>query len=324
MPAIKFLPIRLRRGWGLLFLLEIYLVGCLPALAHDGQLLQPHDLWSAWNFEFNILVGLILSLGFYTHGVVRIWRRTASGRGISFWEAAAFLGGWLGLVIALVSPLDALGGSLFSAHMTQHEVLMIVAAPLLILGRPLAAFLWALPSRFRQQLIGLSRRGRLPSIWRFLTNPVTAWLLHAAVLWIWHVPMLFQATLTSELVHATQHASFLFSALLFYESLIYGLQARSGYGVAVLYIFTTAIHTSLLGALLTFSNTIWYPFYASRTAAWGLTPLEDQELGGLIMWIPAGVIYVCGGLLFFGLWLKEAEKRITRQAKMKAWESSKG
>jgi cytochrome c oxidase assembly factor CtaG len=86
-----------------------------------------------------------------------------------------------------------------------------------------------------------------------------------------------------------------------------------GYGAAVIYVFTTAVHTSALGALLTFSRALWYPAYQGTTAAWGLTPAEDQQLGGLIMWVPAGVVYLVAGLLLFALWLRESERRALRR-----------
>jgi putative membrane protein len=225
------------------------------------------------------------------------------------WEAWAFAGGWLALVLALVSPLDALGGALFSAHMTQHEVLMLLAAPLLVLGRPLAPWLLALPQGVRSRLVDVGKQAGAQRAWRWFVNPLAAWLIHAAVLWAWHAPVLFQATLEHEGVHAAQHLSFLVSALLFYEALAYGRSGRLAYGAGVVYLFTTAVHTSVLGALLTFSQELWYPAYQTTTAAWGLTPIEDQQLGGLIMWVPAGVLYVLASLALLGGWLREAERR---------------
>ncbi|PYK35494.1 MAG: cytochrome c oxidase assembly protein, partial [Verrucomicrobia bacterium] len=125
----------------------------------------------------------------------------------------------------------------------------------------------------------------------------------------WHAPALFEATLENESIHALQHASFLFSALLFWWAVIHGRKRALGFGLAVLYMFTTALHSGLLGALLTFANSVWYPGYAERTAAWGLTPLEDQQIGGLIMWIPAGLVYIAAGLALFAGWLRESEMR---------------
>jgi putative membrane protein len=278
-----------------------------PVGAHEGRPPEPHDLWMAWSFEPFVVIALALSAWLYQRGARRMVNRSWRDA-----ESFAFLAGWLTLVIALVSPLDRLGAALFSAHMTQHEVLMLIAAPLLILGRPLAPFLLALPAHWRRELTapwktGMARRG-----WRFLVRPFVAWLTHAVVLWVWHAPALFQATLESESVHAAQHLSFLVSALLFCEALIHGRERRLGYGAAVIYVFTTAVHTSALGALLTFSQTLWYPAYQKTTAAWGLTPVEDQQLGGLIMWVPAGVVYLVAGLLLFALWLRESERRSLR------------
>src|SRR5205085_12432866 len=113
------------------------------------------------------------------------------------------------------------------------------------------------------------------SAWRAMTRPAAAWLIHAVALWTWHVPALFQATLTSQWAHTAQHLSFLISALLFWWSLWYA-HGRAGYGAGILYIFTTGAHTGALGALLTLAPTLWYPAYQTTTAAWGLTPLQDH------------------------------------------------
>jgi cytochrome c2 len=138
--------------------------------------------------------------------------------------------------------------------------------------------------------------------------------LHAAALWIWHIPRLFQATLTSELAHASQHLSFFGTALCFWWALLTRQQGPQGQGVAVLAVFTTALHSSLLGALLTLAPTPWYPAYAHTTAAWGLTPLEDQQLGGLVMWIPAGAVYLLAALALGAGWLRAIEQQMRRQA----------
>jgi putative membrane protein len=193
--------------------------------------------------------------------------------------------------------------------MTQHELLMLVAAPLLVLGRPIVPFLWALPREWTLTLARFSKLTAWERTWQTISNPLVAWMLNAIVLWSWHLPFLFEATLESESIHALQHASFLLSALLFWWAVIHGRRRALGFGLAVLYMFTTALHSGLLGALLTFANTVWYPAYAERTSAWGLTPLQDQQLGGLIMWVPAGLVYVAAGLSLFTGWLRESEIR---------------
>jgi cytochrome c oxidase assembly factor CtaG len=227
-------------------------------------------------------------------------------RGVSSRRLASFWAGWLFLAISLLSPLHPLGQALFSAHMAQHEILMLAAAPLLVVSRPLVPLLWGLPIGWRRSLGQWSKFTAVQRTWFWLTRPSIAWWLHAAALWIWHAPQLFQATLRNEWVHTAQHLSFFGSALLFWWSLFYGSH-RTSYGTSFLYIFTTAVHTSILGALLTFSGRVWYPAYAGSTTAWGLTPLEDQQLGGLIMWIPAGLVYLGAGLAVFALWLRESD-----------------
>jgi cytochrome c2 len=148
-----------------------------------------------------------------------------------------------------------------------------------------------------------------------LTTPLAAWSIHAAALWIWHLPGPYQSTLSSGTMHFLQHASFLGSALLFWWALLHGREGVMGYGTAVLYVFTTMLHTGLLGALLTFSPTVWYPAYYATTAPWGLTALEDQQLGGLIMWIPAGLIYIVAALALMARLLRHSELQMRRGAR---------
>lgn len=283
------------------------------ARAHAGTPLAPHDLLGAWTWSIAIVLPLILCGAWYLVGTRALWREAGMGRGITRWEALAYAGGWCTLVIALVSPLHALGGVLFSAHMIQHELMMVLAAPLLVLGRPLIPGLWALPLRVRQRLATGARASWLQRVWETLTRPFTAWLLHAAALWLWHAPRLYDATLASETVHAAQHLSFLLTALLFWWSLIRGRGRRVGYGAAVFYLFTTALHSGVLGALLTFSDVPLYTGYLATTQRWGLTPLEDQQLAGLVMWIPATMSYLVAALMLFVAWLRESEWRVRRR-----------
>jgi len=283
-----------------------------PILAfHGGVPHNWHELARAWSFEPLVIISLTITALLFIIGLRRLKRRS-----IRTWEALCFAGGWLALFTALVSPVHAWGQVLFSAHMSQHEILMLVAAPLLVLGRPLIAFLWALPLSWSRNLGNLGKITWINRLWRALTIPLVAWLLHAIALWVWHIPALFDATLHSEAVHTFQHLSFLLSALLFWWALIHGRHGAMGYGAAVLYVFTTSLHSGALGALLTIAGSVWYPSYAPLTASWGLTPLEDQQLGGLIMWIPAGLVYVIAGLALFAGWLREADLRATRRERM--------
>jgi putative membrane protein len=290
-----------------------FLLSAVPVAAHDGRPHSFSDLFYAWSFDPLVVLGLILSALIYGRGVFNLWRANKTGSGIKLREAAAFAGGWLALLIALVSPLHPWGEVLFSAHMTQHEILMLVAAPLFVLSRPFVAALWALPRTWRTGAKNLFKTHFVEKTWTFLTGAFVAWLVHAVALWVWHIPFLFQATLESDLVHTLQHAGFFLSALLFWWAIAASPRGLSSYGAGVLYLFTTSIHSGLLGAFLTFTPRVWYPIYEKSTASWGLTPLEDQQLGGLIMWAPAGIVYIVAGLLMFAGWLRESEKSVLRR-----------
>lgn len=284
----------------------------MHAWAHGQESIAPDNWWRAWSFEPWAIAALAIASVCYLLGLPHV------RKSLSRWNIASFAAGMLMLALTLMSPIHELGSQLFSAHMAQHELLMLIAAPLLVLGRPGIVILWALPRPARVSLGHLTKLSLVANSWTAVSSPLAAWLIHGATLWIWHVPVLYQATLQSELVHAAQHATFLGTALLFWWTLIRGSAGRMSYGAAVAYVFTTGVHTSVLGALLTISSRLWYPIYQGRTIIWGLSALEDQQLGGLIMWVPAGLVYIALGLWLFAGWLRESDRRFsyTRAAEL--------
>lgn len=294
-------------------ILFIWVAWPAPADAFQGLPPTPETIWSAWNLEPSILAILIVIAWGYFRGVRRLWRRAGLGRGIHVWQAVAFSAGLLVLLAALVSPLGALGTALFSVHMLQHLLLMIVAAPLLVLGAPLLPLIWALPKPARQALGRWWRKANLVrSLWQNLSQPLLVWLLYGFTLWIWHLPALYQAALEQVVIHELEHITFFGTALLFWWVLIQPIgHRRMNYGAGVLFIFTTALHSGALGALLTFAQRPLYPIYVAR--AWNTTALEDQQLAGLIMWIPMGVIYLITALVLLALWLQTTEQRVRRR-----------
>jgi putative membrane protein len=289
------------------------------ALAHDGQPIAPHDLWDAWNWEPAVWLGLGLSAWVYTRGLRALWRRGKEGRAALAWRGASFAAGLIALFIALISPLDRLGAALFSAHMVQHMALILIAAPLLVLGAPLGPLLLGLPESMRRDLGRWWRRAGpnfgLRAGWRApFGHPLVAWSLQVFALWAWHAPGLYQAALQSELVHPFQHLSFLGTALLFWWVIMTPPGKTSseaqglGYGLAVFALFTTTLQSGLLGALITFAPRPWYAAYTTTTALWNLTPLEDQQLAGAVMWILGGVVYGLAALFLFMVWLTAIER----------------
>ena len=267
-----------------------------------------------WSFEPLVIAAMLLSLGSYAAGFARLWQRTRRGRARRLYHAAAFAAGWLALAVAFVSPLDALGAELFSAHMLQHEILMLGAAPLLVLGRPLGVWLWALPAGARSRI---GRGVRAPSVrvaWRWLTLPATAWGLHLAALWGWHIPRAFEAALVHPGMHAMQHASFLASALLFWWSVLAPRTGHAARGFAMLSLFTTMAHTGALGALLALAPAPWYLSYVESAPAFGFDPVEDQQLGGLVMWVPGGIAYLAAALAVVTNWVVGHDTAAPRRA----------
>jgi putative membrane protein len=221
-------------------------------------------------------VVLLLAAGaLYVIGVRRLWARAGAGRGISFPQVAFFGTGMTLVAAAALSPLHHLGERLLWAHMVQHEILMVLAAPLLVVGRPVQAWQWVRPVR-------------VPA---WLSDPLLAWTVHGAAIWLWHVPGFFERAVAHEALHFAQHASFLGSALLFWWAIL----ARPHLG-AMASLFTTMLHTGALGALMTFSRHPWYAGYS----------LEDQQLAGLLMWVPAGLAYPVGAIWIASRWLRRS------------------
>ncbi|HEX2547852.1 MAG TPA: cytochrome c oxidase assembly protein [Ramlibacter sp.] len=273
----------------------------VPAARAHVPEAAPAASWWEWNLEPWLLFLLALSAVGYAVGLRRLWAQAGRGRGVSTLQAWAFWGGWLSLILALVTPLDPLGSKLFSAHMVQHELLMVVSAPLLVLGRPLATWTFALSPAQRRVVGHFFATRAWSSFWSTLTDPLFAWALHALALWAWHIPALFDAALQHEGLHILQHASFLGTALFFWWAVLgHDPRGRYGPGHSALYLFTTMMHTGALGALLSLAPTPWYAPYVATTVALGLDPAQDQQLGGLVMWVPAGLAYVVAALGVIG------------------------
>lgn len=258
-----------------------------------------------WSFDAWVVVLMLVSTLAYAVGHLRLRRRgSPRGRGARAWHASAFAAGMAALVFALCSPLDTLAAALFSAHMVQHETMMLIAAPLLVLARPLGVWIWALPPAARRRVGRAVKAPAFARAWRALTAPLSGWVLHAAALWGWHAPVLFEAALAHAWVHTLQHTSFMLSALIFWWSVFGdGASRRSG-GHAMLSVFTTMVHTSALGALIALAPGLWYPSYVEPAGALGINALHDQQAGGLIMWVPGAIAYLIGGLVIAARWLR--------------------
>jgi putative membrane protein len=270
-------------------------------LAHAEQALEPHDVWTAWTFDPVVLLVLAAAAVAYRRG----WREgpDTPARRMGFWGAIA------AITVALMSPLDAMSGVLVSAHMVQHVLLVLVAAPLLALSAPVPALLRGTPlavrggARTARRAAGLNT-ARLQR----LRSPVGRWLLYVVTLWLWHASVVYGAAVEHALVHALEHATFLASAALVWSAILGPARVRVSRGLGLLGVFALGLQGIFLSVLLTFARQPYYAEYLSPPAAWGLDPLTDQQLAGVLMWIPAGLIHTGVALYLLVSWLREHDQ----------------
>ena len=274
----------------------------IPLLAHAGRFLAPHDLWGAWNLEPPLLLGLFLLTWAYWRGEVRSGRSKVDRR-----RARCFFAALVAVVAALISPLDSMSHALASAHMVQHLLLLLVAAPLFALSSPAGALVRGSPMAVRRatgpwrRRLGLTRARLAP-----LRHPAGVWAVHVGTIWFWHAAAPYDAALRNEAVHVVEHVSFVVTGLLFWY-VVLGVRRRVSGGLGVLLVFTMSLQSVFLSMLLTFASEPWYSGYAFSTRSWGLDPLGDQQLAGLIMWIPAGLVYLGAGLALLVEWMRASE-----------------
>jgi cytochrome c oxidase assembly factor CtaG len=270
--------------------------------AHDTG--TSHLEAPGWTLDPAILAPLMMSILLFAAG----WRRlrARSSRGVNQLDrrARTFGLGWLVLAAALVTPLHEAGERSFAAHMFEHELIMLLAAPLLVLSEPLAVMLWAFSADARRRLGAIGTAAPIATSSRLLLAPVTATLLQGAALWLWHAPPLFDLALASEGWHTVQHISFLLSALVFWSAM---LARRAEPAISALCLVVTSIISGALGALMAFANSPWYAGYARLgMAPFGLSPAEDQQIAGLLMWVPGGLVHAGAALLIMRRLLRTA------------------
>ena len=279
----------------------------IAALWSQESSAHPVDVFNAAASGEWLLIGLLLLSGiWYAYGYWRVHRSSNAGRARLHRQGIMFALGWSVIAASLLSPLHELGGRSFTAHMIEHELLMLVSAPLMTWSKPLGVLLWAFPPRMRHALGNVGTRAGYRRFWSALSSPMSASLLQGIMLWVWHAPSLFNAALLSESWHVAQHLCLFGSALLFWWSMSRVSSLDQRHGLAAFWLFFTSLHSGLLGALMSFSESPWYPKYAALAlaGAGGLTPLQDQQLAGLIMWIPGGAFHAIVALVYLNRWFQ--------------------
>jgi putative membrane protein len=267
-------------------------------LAHIGEAAEG-PLWLAWNLDPILLLGLALFTGAYFYALGPLRRRYGWSDTVDKGKVACFVAGTVIFALALISPLDALSDEyLFSAHMIQHMLIALVAPPLWLIGTP------------EWMLAPLVRKPGVARVARWLTYPIVAFGLFNADLWLWHLPTLYDATLENEYIHIFEHLTFTATAVLFWWVVLGPVRSipRLSPGVGVLYLFVACQPMVALGALLTFAAQPLYQPYVEAPRIWGSTPLGDQQLGGLIMWLPSNIPYVLVMSVLFFRWVNERDR----------------
>lgn len=277
----------------------LILAGCPGiAFADEGH---GHSGSPGWTFDPLVTVPLAILLILFLVGRYRLAARSRVERK----RPLLFLGGWLVLTLTLVSPLHQGGERSFTLHMIEHELIMLVATLLLAASHAGGVLAWGLPLPLRQ-ILGGGWKAPLTSLWRRLTEPVTATVLQAVVMWAWHAPDLFNRTLESQGWHVAQHLSFVLSSLIFWAAMLD--TRRSSYLLSAACLFLTSLVEGALGALMALSMSPWYAAYAAMgMSGIGLDPTSDQQLAGLIMWIPGGLVHGGAALALIYQWLKSSE-----------------
>lgn len=274
-------------------------IALLPtqAFAHPGE---DHGSW--WTLDPLVVMPMALFSALYLGGLLSLRRRKHAGVSMRPLTLSSAALGAIALFLALIWPFDAFSEFSFAVHMAQHMLLIVVAGPLLALGRIGIPINAAIAAASPAAAAALS----LPRKWlRLLLMPSVAFILHGAVIWIWHIPQLFELALRVRWIHILEHLSFL-AAGYWYWTVLIRHSENEGYGSAALSVLSTLMHTGLLGALFTFASR---PMYATYIEAQGSVEmaLQDQQLAGLLMWIPMGACYLIGGLAFAAAWLRTAD-----------------
>lgn len=288
----------------------VSLPALLDAVVPGHNAINPDlPLWANWSFDPQFLVPVAIAAWFYVHGLTR-W--TERSRAHPWWRTASYFAGLALLVTAIESPLDRLAEEYLSFHMIQHELMMTVAVPLILLGAPTTPTLRGMPRWLRLGVIRrLARRPEVRLAYGWITHPVVAIGAMTALLWAWHLaPGWYDASVRNAFVHDLQHISMAGVAVLFWWNVIdpRPRRARLAYIPRVLYVFAAGVPRQFLAAMLTFAEEPLYEVYRVAAGTVALTPADDQQLGGLIMWVPGGMMYLAIMGIIFGVWAHKSEQ----------------
>lgn len=247
-------------------------------------------VWS-WSFHPSVLIGVAVLGALYLYGIGPWRRRHVPGARVSGWRTASFFAALLSIVLSLNGPIHELSDEyLFSVHMLQHLMLTLLMPPLFLLGLPA----WLVSPLLRPRPV--------LAVARFLTRPLVAGLLFSVTLVLWHTVSFYDLMMRHHDVHIATHLTFMVTAVIMWWPVLGAAPElpRLPLGAQMLYLFLVSIPMQIVAALITMSDDVLYAWYAEAPRTWGLTALQDQQIGGLLMWVP-GNLWLFGaiGIIFF-------------------------
>ena len=270
------------------------------------------DLLSLWAFWPQIILVLVALGALYVRGWQQL-RQRGSQRFANGWRLASFLAGLVVLGVAMLSFIEVLYNLLFSLHMVQHLLITMVGPPLLLLADPYPFLIWGLPDNARLAICRFLTPGAgVRRVLRYATNPWLIWVLYVGGLWLWHVPDAYDAALTYEVLHILEHLAFFVPALLFWWHVTGAtprLHGRLSYGFRIGYLLAALAQNEILGVIIAFARNPLYPHYTTVSRLWGLSVMDDQMLGGGLMWVPGGMMYAVAAVVLIARYLEQEEKR---------------
>jgi putative membrane protein len=255
--------------------------------------------WTAWPVHPSTLIGCVALLGAYFAGIGPLRRKYNWAERVPLWQPVCFTSGVLVLFVSLNGPIHELSDFyLFSAHMVQHLLLTLVMAPLLLVGTPD----WLFRALIRRT-VGFD-------VARALTSPLIAFGIYNIVFCGWHLPMFYNWALEDHNVHIVQHLMFIAAAVLMWWPVVDPLPelSRMITPLRIVYLFALSIPMSVVSALITLNDSVLYTWYSDARRIFTLDALEDQQLGGLIMWVPGALIFWVAISILFYRWATAANR----------------
>jgi putative membrane protein len=265
----------------------------------------------SWEWRLDVIVVLVAFATLYTVGWVRLRRKKTQLAKV--WRLVSYYSGLMIVAIALMSGFDTFQTQLFFVHMAQHLLLVMYAPPLIYFGNPMPFIVWALPGLERQQ-IGrlLTQKSLFRRVFVAVTAPWIGWLLYTCTLWLWHDPNLYNAAIENDFIHDIEHLSFFLTAMLFWWHITDSAPNFHGnrtYIQRMSTIIAGYFANLALGVAITMSSNLIYTHYAKVPRVWGIEPKQDQTIGGILMWIPGGMMYLMILLVLVALQMNYSEQR---------------